>query len=52
MRELYLSLDEDSDLLNSAIELLEVDLTLVVDVEVLETLCKETLLTLVGRAFL
>jgi hypothetical protein len=47
-----LLLDDDSNLLDSAVELVEGDLALVVDVEELEALSQESLLTLVGRALL
>jgi hypothetical protein len=48
----YLSRDDDSDLLNGAVELIKVNLTLVLDVEEFEALSQESLLSLVGRAFL
>jgi len=39
LRLAYLFLNDDTDLLNSSIELFEVNFTLVVDVKELETLC-------------
>ena len=48
----YVFLDDDSNLLDRPAELVEVDLSLVVDVEELEGFCEEGVLLLVGRALL
>lgn len=48
----YLLFNDDSNLLNSAIELIEGDFSLVVDIEELEALGQESFLTLVGWALL
>ena len=49
---IYLFLNDHTDLLYCAIELINVDFTSVVNVKEFETFCKETFLTLIRWAFL
>jgi len=52
IRGSYLFLNDDTDLLNGAEELVEVDFSFVLNVEKLETLGQKTLFALGGRTFL